>query len=131
MLLAGTTAAGAADSRILSVTRLSDPAIIDVTVTTVSFDAASSAIIVTGSVTCMPGFDVWSVDLSAVQSRGQASVTAYGYADPPTCGGTFSGVITPADTSLRPGRVTIDVSVLACGLHCGEEVLRVEAVLVP
>jgi hypothetical protein len=130
-LLAGTTAAGAGHGHILRVSRLSDPAIIDVTVTMVSFDRASSAITVTGSVTCLPGFEVLTVDLTAVQRRGRATAAGNGFLQSPSCGDTFSGVITPTEKSFRPGRATIEVDVLACGLRCGEEILRVEAVLVP
>ncbi len=129
-LLTGVTAVGAADSRILSVSLLSvDAPIIDVSVTAVSFDAASGTITVTGIVTCEAPFELELIDMTAVQNRGAATAISGGitYA---SCGDTFSAVTVPG-TSFRPGRVTIDIRVLACLFRCGDETVRVEAVLVP
>ena len=129
-LLTGVTAVGAADSRILSVSLpYGDARIIDVSVTAVSFEAASGTITVTGIVTCMAPFELQLIEMTAVQNRGAATAIS----DDITfarCGDTFSAVTVPG-TSFRPGRVTIDILVIACTFRCGEETVRVEAVLVP
>jgi hypothetical protein len=129
-LLGGPTAVGAADSRILSVSLVSgDARIIDVSVTAVSFDAASGTITVTGIVTCMPPFEVLLIEMTAVQHRGAATAISGDTTFAP-CGDTFSAV-SFSGTSFRPGRVTIDILVIACTFRCGEETVRIEAVLVP
>ena len=130
-LLAGVTAVGAAESRILSVSRpFGDPGIIDLTVSAVSFDAASRDITVTASVSCVAGVDAFNIEFTAVQDRGAARVAGNGFLiESPVCGETYS--ITSSEGSFKPGRVTIEVTSFACGLSCTSETVRVEAVLVP
>ena len=116
----------AADSRILSATYLSDPSVVDVMVTAVTFDPTTGNITVTGTVECAADFELFSLDFTATQARVSGPAVAFD-----ACNGSFSQVITGTDGSFRPGRVTIQINALACGLNCGEEVLVIEAVLVP
>lgn len=125
-------AASAAESRILRTMYVGGEAqIVDVTVSAVSFAAETGEITLTGSLRCDPGFNVWLVEVEALQTRGSASTFASSTLVDPACDATFTAVIAAAEGSFRPGRVTIDVLAFACARRCGEETLRVEAVLIP
>ena len=127
VLLTLTLPALAGESRILRVTYLSNPGVVDVTVTALSFDKTIRTITVTGTVRCAAGFDVWIMDFSVTQAQVSDPAVAF---DPP-CEGTFSQVMTATEGSFRPGRVTIQINALACALGCGEETVLIEAVLIP
>ncbi len=122
----------AAESRILSVTQVGpDAQIVDVTVSGISFDAETGEITLTGSLRCDAGFDVLLVELDARQTRGAASRRGSELLLSPPCDAPFTAVIAASEGLFKPGRVTIDVLALACARQCGEETVRVEAVLVP
>ena len=123
--MAGPASAGQA--RILRVTYIINPTVVDVTVDGLTFDASVGGITVTGTVRCDSAFDVFVLDFTATQGRVSAPAVAF---DLP-CKGTFSQVITAPVGTFRPGRVTVEINALACGPQCGEEALLVEAVLVP
>lgn len=127
VLAAMAAPASAAESRILQVTYLANPAVVDVTLSAISFDATTGAITVTGTTACMPEFELEILDATATQR----TVGGYSLWVDPSCNETFSRVITAIDGSYKPGRVTIEINALACSRGCGEEILLVEAVLVP
>ncbi len=127
-------AAIGAESRILRVTTLApDPGLFDVHVSTVSYDAASGEITITGTVECVanPDVQVVTLDFSGFQERGStvAGYTQVGGAFAPC--GSFSGTVVANEGRFRPGRATLYVSAFACGFKCAEEIVQIEAVLVP
>jgi len=125
-------AASAAESRILRATYVGGEAqIVDVTVSRVIFEAETREITLTGRLRCDPGFNVWFVETEARQSSGSASTFGSSTLVDPPCDAPFTAVLAASEGSFRPGRVTIDVLAFACALRCGEETLRVEAVLIP
>jgi hypothetical protein len=63
--------------------------------------------------------------------QGAASAVGGSILIDPNCGDTFSSVITVTRGSFMPGRVTIRIAALVCARRCGDEIVRVEAVLVP
>jgi len=132
-MLTTSAAANAQGSRILSVTRLSDPGLIDVSIAEVSYDSLSGAISVTGTVSCAAeGVDVYVIDYAAAQTRAGATTTGSTYTVSNPCGETFSAVIQPdAGGRFLPGRATVEVAASACSFSCTVEVVRAEVLLIP
>ena len=122
--------AASGESRILSVTYLANPSVVDVTVTGISFDMATGTITVTGTVRCDANFPLVLLDINATQRQ----AGGYSLSSAPSCdsdGSAFTKPVTAIDGSFRPGRVTVVINALACSFNCGEEVVLVEAVLIP
>ena len=135
MMLAVSSAAIGAESRILRVTTLApNPGLLDVHISTVTYDAASGEITITGAVECVPdlGVQMDTLEFYGFQERGRSTIAGYtqvyGWSAP--CG-SFSGTVAASEGRFQPGRATLYVTVFVCGPQCAAEIVQIDAVLVP
>jgi hypothetical protein len=109
-----------------------NPTIIDVSVTSVGFNAQSGSINVSGRFECAANVESLFIDFTASQQRGTNPAHGFTTLQEPPCESDFNTSVTSSDaTPFGPGPVVIDIAAVGCLESCADEIVHVDAVITP